>query len=46
MLVLVVFVVPVHVGMNEMFVVVNMAVTLGDVEPDADHHHDGGQPEG
>ena len=45
MFVLVMFIVSVLVGMNEAFMPVNMTVPLADVKPDADRHHDGGDPE-
>ena len=45
MLVLVMFIVPVLVGMNEALMPVNMTMPLADVEPDTDRHHDRRHPE-
>jgi hypothetical protein len=45
LLVLVMFIVPVLVGMNEALMPVNMTMPLADVEPDTDRHHDRRYPE-
>ncbi len=45
MIVLVVFVMDVNVSMGQHLVFMFMAVAFGEVQPDADTHHDSGQPE-